>query len=39
MDYDRIVESEGIPFAFILNLLKEIEDITKIYETNFVYQI
>ena len=25
MDYEKIVESEGIPFAFIINLMKEIQ--------------
>jgi len=39
MDYERIVESEGIPFAFIINLMTEIEDILKLYEVNFVSQL
>ena len=39
MDYERIVESEGIPFSFIINLMTEIEDILKLYEVNFVSQL
>lgn len=39
MDYERIVESEGIPFTYIINLMSEIQDIIKLYETNFIYQL
>jgi hypothetical protein len=39
MDYERIVESEGIPFTYIINLMAEIQDIIKLYEVNFIYQL
>lgn len=39
MDYERIVESEGIPFTYIINLMSEIQDIIKLYEVNFIYQL
>lgn len=39
MDYERIVESEGIPFAFIINLINEIEDVIRLYDVDFVYQV
>ena len=39
MDYEKIVESEGIPFTFIVNLMKEIQEILDIHEQNLVYQV
>jgi len=39
MDFERIVESEGLPFSYIVNLMAEIKDIIKLYGNNFVYQI
>jgi len=39
MDYERIVESEGIPFTYIINLMMEIQDIINLYEVNFVSQL
>ena len=39
MDYEKIVESEGIPFTFIINLMKEIQEILDAHEQNLVYQV
>jgi hypothetical protein len=39
MDHERILENEGLPFAFIVNLMTELEDILRIYDGNLVYQV
>ena len=39
MEGDKIVESEGLPFSYVINLMKEIEEIVTINASNFVYQI
>lgn len=33
------MESEGLPFSYILNLMKEISEIMAVNGQNFVYQI
>jgi len=39
MDVEKIVESEGLPFSYIVNLMEEISDMIKINGQNFIYQI
>ena len=39
LDYERIVESEGLPFAFVMNLMQEIKDIMNLYQENFVHHV
>ena len=39
MDHEKIVETEGLPFAYIINMMTEIRNILDLYENNFVYQI
>ena len=39
MDYDKIVETEGIPFTFIINMLTEMQEILQNHEQNLVYQV
>lgn len=39
MDVERIVESEGLPFSYIVNLLHEISDIVALSGKNFLFQI
>jgi len=38
-DEERIVDKEGLPLSFIIDLMKEISDFASIYAENFVYQI
>ena len=38
-DVEKIVESEGLPFSYILNLIKELADNVKVYSENFVLQV
>lgn len=33
------MDSEGLPFSYVINLMKEIEEIVTINASNFVYQI
>ena len=39
LDYEKIVESEGLPFAFVMNLMQEIKDIMYLYQANFIHQV
>jgi hypothetical protein len=39
IETDKIAENEGLPFSYIINLMKEITDILTIYGENFIYQI
>ena len=39
LDHDWIVDTEGIPFNYIVNLMTEVKEIISLYEVNFVYQI
>ena len=39
LDYEKIVETEGLPFAFVMNLMQEIKDIMSLYQENFIHQI
>lgn len=39
MDHERIVESEGLPFTYIVNLMQEVGDIIKLYDRNFIFHI
>jgi hypothetical protein len=39
MDVERIVESEGLPFSYVVNLLREISEIVSLYGQNFLFQI
>jgi hypothetical protein len=38
-DTDKIVSSEGLPFSYIVNLMKEVSDTFRSYGENFTYQI
>lgn len=39
VDDEKIVESEGLPFSFMVDLMREISDVISIYGENFVYHI
>ncbi len=39
IDDEKIVESEGLPFSFMVDLMREISDVISIYGENFVYHI
>ena len=39
LNEDEITANEGLPFAYVLNVLCEISDILKLYVPNFVHQI
>lgn len=39
LDRDWIIDSEGIPFNHIVNLMTEVKEIISLYENNFVYQV
>lgn len=39
IEVDKIVDSEGLPFSYIINLMKEISEIISNNAENFVYQI
>ena len=32
MDYEKIVETEGLPFAYVINLMSEIKDTINLYQ-------
>jgi hypothetical protein len=36
---EKIIENEGLPFAYILNMMKQISDVMKIYSENFKNQV
>lgn len=39
MDHEKIIESEGLPFAYVVNLMSEVRDIMTLYATTLVNQI
>jgi len=39
IDDEKIVESEGLPFSFMVDLMREISDVISIYGENFIYHI
>ena len=39
LDHEKIVESEGLPFSYIINLMEELSEIMKLKSENFIYQI
>ena len=39
MDHEKIIESEGLPFSYIINLMKQISDILQLYNGNFLSHI
>lgn len=39
LDEEKIVENEGMPFSYVINLMREIADILNIYGSNFVFHI
>lgn len=39
IEVDKIVDSEGLPFSYIINLMKELSEIITINAESFVYQI
>lgn len=39
MAHEKIIESEGLPFSYILNLMKHIEDTLKLYGNHFINHI
>lgn len=39
MAHEKIIESEGLPFSYILNLMKHIEDTLKLYGNHFISHI
>lgn len=39
MDHERIIESEGLPFAYVINLMTEIKDILSLYGRTLVNQV
>ena len=32
MDYEKIVETEGLPFSYVMNLMSEIKDTINLYQ-------
>lgn len=38
-DHDKISESEGLPFAFIVDLMKSVRDVMKIHKENLVAKV
>ena len=39
MDHEKIIESEGLPFSYIINLMKHISDLLQLYSGNFLGHI
>ena len=39
MDQQKIVETEGLPFAFILNFLTEIKDTLNLHQNNLMEKV
>lgn len=39
MDNEKIIETEGLPFSYIINLMKQMEDYLKLYGQNFVQHV
>ena len=39
LDQEKIIESEGLPFAYILNLMRQIEDMMSLHGGSFVAQV
>lgn len=39
MDTEKIIESEGLPFSFIINLMKQMSDFLRLYSGNFVQHV
>lgn len=39
VDHEKIIESEGLPFSYIINLMKQMSDILKLYNGNFLNHI
>ncbi len=39
MDHERIIESEGLPFAYVINLMSEVKDILTLYGRTLVNQV
>jgi len=38
-DDEKILESEGLPFAYIVNLIKQVSDMLKLHSSRFVNQV
>lgn len=39
MDHQKIIESEGLPFAYVINLMKRISEMINQHKDNFVNHI
>ena len=39
IDVDKIIETEGLPFSYIINLMKQMSDMLKLYNSNFLKHI
>jgi hypothetical protein len=39
LDQERIIESEGLPFAYVINLMSEVKDILTLHSSTLVNQV
>jgi hypothetical protein len=39
MDKEKIIETEGLPFSYIINLMKQMSEYLKLYSGNFVQHL
>ena len=39
VDHEKIIESEGLPFSYVVNLMKHISDILRLHSGNFLTHI
>lgn len=39
LDQERIIESEGLPFAYVINLMTEMKDVMQLYAATLVSQV
>lgn len=39
LDQERIIESEGLPYAYVINLMSEVKDILALHSSTLVNQV
>lgn len=39
LDHERIIESEGLPYAYVINLMSEVKDILTLHSSTLVNQV
>ena len=39
MDNEKIIESEGLPFSYTINLMKQVSELLQLYSGNFLRHI